>query len=428
MSKSKADIGNALRPSEIAACVKIAMKVKRPAFIWGPPGIGKSDLMLSISGEQKRPLIDIRLLLLEPTDLKGIPFYNPAEETMTWAASAELPEKLSDEMIKGRVNAAEARLQEIEKMPEGLDKQRAIEDIERRMAKNAALPGLQNAILFLDELNAAPQSVQAASYQLMLNRRIGEYLLPDGVSIVAAGNRMTDKGVTFQMPSPLRNRLIHLEMESNFDDWQAWAINSGEVHPDVVGFLTAHKSKLFDFDPKSPEHAFATPRTWVYASDLVREFDQTHVGEHILTSLIGGTVGRGKAYEFMQHRRVASKMPAPEDILFGRVKTLEVDEMSARFSLIISLCYTLKEWAGYMDKEGKAPSGYDTKGGKVEYTDKEWHENFDNFLAYIMKNLSPEMIILGAKTAVRDYDLPIQHKKLKEFSNFNKEYGKFIIE
>ena len=104
--------------------------------------------------------------------------------------------------------------------------------------------------LFLDELNSAPPSVQAAAYQLVLNGKIGQYKLPSNVKIVAAGNRETDRGVTYRMPSPLANRFRHINMDVNFEDWSFWATEN-KVHQDVIGYLTYSKADLFDFDPKT---------------------------------------------------------------------------------------------------------------------------------------------------------------------------------
>ena len=89
-------------------------------------------------------------------------------------------------------------------------------------------------------MNSAPPSVQAAAYQLVLNKRIGQYNLPTNVKIVAAGNRETDRGVTYRMPSPLANRFRHINMEVNFEDWSIWATNN-KVHQDVIGYLTTVK-------------------------------------------------------------------------------------------------------------------------------------------------------------------------------------------
>ena len=186
-----------VRPSDTRDIVLRAMKAKRPIFLWGPPGIGKSELVQQIvdSGELGNAyMIDMRLALMEPTDLRGYPFRNPETNQMEWAPPADLPtQELAD--------------------------------------------SYDTIVIFLDELNSAPPSVQAAAYQLVLNGRIGQYVLPGNVKIVAAGNRETDRGVTYRMPSPLANRFRHINMEVNFEDWSYWATDN-KVHPDVIGYLT----------------------------------------------------------------------------------------------------------------------------------------------------------------------------------------------
>ena len=353
------------RPRDVRTLLTRCMEVKRPAMIWGPPGIGKSELIAEIGEETGRPVIDMRLLLLEPTDIKGIPYYDPTTKTMKWAQPADLPTNTN----------------------------------------------MANAILFMDEINAAPPSVQAASYQLILNRRVGEYRLPEGVDMVCAGNRESDKGVTYRMPSPLANRLVHIEMSCNFEDWQKWAIRN-RVHPDVVGFLSHHKQKLFSFDSKSPDKAFATPRSWFFVSQLITE----KLPDSMNTALVAGTVGEGLATEFAAHRKVAARMPKPEDILTGKEKTLNVKDLSAMYSLTISMCYTLQEWVA---RATKKEDGFDMAA---------WHGCVDTFFEFMMANFQTEMIVLGAKTALRDYALPINHRQLKNFKEFHSKYGKFILE
>ena len=166
-----------------------AFKHQRPVFLWGPPGIGKSELVADIAEELGGYMIDLRLGQMEPTDIRGIPFYNKDNGKMDWAEPIDLP---SQEL------AAEFPI----------------------------------VVLFLDEMNSAAPSVQAAAYQLILNRRIGKYVLPDNVVIVAAGNRESDKGVTYRMPTPLANRFVHQEMKCDFASWQEWAVNHN-IHKDV---------------------------------------------------------------------------------------------------------------------------------------------------------------------------------------------------
>lgn len=391
------------RPRDVRTLISRCNKVGRPAMIWGPPGIGKSDLIAEIGAETGRRVIDMRLLLLEPTDIKGIPYFDPESKTMRWAQPSELPMVVTDRDIKLAQKAVEDA--------KSANDEDALFEAEKKLTMLTNAKEFSNAILFLDEINAAPPSVQAAAYQLILNRRVGEYRLPPGVSMVCAGNRDSDKGVTYRMPSPLANRLVHIEMSVHFEDWQKWAINE-KVHPDVVGFLTHHKQKLFDFDPKGSSKAFATPRSWFFVSQLISD----ELPESLNTALVGGTVGDGLATEFAAHRKVAAKMPRAEDVLMGKEKLLNVKDLSAMYSLTVSMCYTLKEWS---DK---------TKSKEDGMTVELWHECIDHFFRFMMDNFQTEMIVLGAKTALRDYNLPINHRQLKEFKGFHDKYSKYILE
>lgn len=427
-----------VRPREATALLAHCMRYSRPSFLWGPPGIGKSELLEQIGANwdrpvdlepgaanpNARPIIDMRLLLMDPTDIKGIPYFDSNEGVMKWAPSSELPAVI-DEAAVAAITAqvaeaehllatitADTALDEFTKHQQVGETRGEIAALSHKLARIEGAYAFQNAILFLDEMNSAPPSVQGAAYQLILNRRVGEYVLPEGVSIVAAGNRDTDKGVTFRMPTPLANRFVHFEMTHNFEDWQKWAVNNG-VHPDVVGFLSHHKQKLFSFDPKSGDKAFATPRSWVFVSDLISDSLPDSMNSH----LVAGTVGEGFAIEFMAHRKIAAKMPKPDDVLFGKVKKLEVDEISAKYSLTVSMCYSLKEMQKRLEDDQDK-----------DYTPKDWNNCIDNFFAFMMENFEPEMTILGAKTAVRDYNLPIKHRELKTFKEFYNRYGKYIMD
>ena len=388
------------RPRDVRTLLTRCMAVGRPAMIWGPPGIGKSELIAELGVEQGRRVIDMRLLLLEPTDIKGIPYFDPKTLTMRWAQPNDLPQTVTDRDLKRAQDAVKSAAR-------GVDK----EDAQDKLDVLINAKEFANAILFLDEINAAPPSVQAAAYQLILNRRVGEYRLPPGVSMVCAGNRDSDKGVTYRMPSPLANRLVHMEMAVNFEDWQKWAIGA-KVHPDVVGFLSHHKQNLFKFDSKSNDKAFATPRSWVFVSELITD----DLPESMNTSLVAGTVGEGMGTEFAAHRRVAAKMPKGEDVLMGKEKALTVKDLSAMYSLTISMCYTLQEWVAR------------TKDKDEKFTMDDWHGCVDHFFEFMMINFQTEMIVLGAKTALRDYNLPINHRQLKKFKEFHDKYGKYILE
>jgi hypothetical protein len=341
-----------------------AFQAKRPVFLWGPPGIGKSEVVQEISDELGGFVIDLRMAQMEPTDIRGIPYFNKDINKMDWAAPVDLPDE--------------------------------------EFAKQYPV-----VVLFLDEMNSAPPAVQAAGYQLILNRRVGKYKLPNNVVIVAAGNRDSDKGVTYRMPMPLANRFLHLEMRADFTAWQNWAVDKG-IHKDVVGYLSFAKQDLYEFDSKSSSRAFATPRSWVFVSDLLKDED---VDTDTLFNLVAGAVGEGLAVKFQAHRKIAGRMPEPSEILSGKVKDLAVKEISAMYSLTISMCYELRDALEHK---------------KVD--NKKFHEMADNFFNYIMANFETELVVMGAKIALKTYKLPIEPSQLKNFDEFHKKYGKSIVE
>lgn len=349
-------VNRTVSPNEAKRSIRKCIKIKRPVFMWGAPGLGKSDIVKQLGEETGRNVIDVRLSLWEPTDIKGIPFYNSTTGTMTWAPPIEFPSDPND-----------------------------------------------TSILFLDELNSAAPATQAAAYQLILNGRVGTYVLPKGVSIVAAGNRETDKGVTYRMPAPLANRFLHLELRVDHDDWLQWA-TANKVHEQVVGYVGFSKKDLFDFDPRSPSRSFATPRSWSFVSELLMEDD---LDDRTLTDLISGAVGEGLAIKFMAHRKVAKQMPNPEDILSGKVKKTDIKEISAMYSLTISMCYELQ--TAHQKKVAN------------------WDAMADNFFGFIMDSFPTELVVMGVKVALTNYQLPFDASKLKNFSRFHEQYGKYII-
>lgn len=234
-----------------------------PVFLWGPPGIGKSSIVAQIAREKQIGYIDLRLSLLDPTDLRGIPFFDAQSSEAVWAPASFLPD------------GSEAE-----------------------------------GILFLDELNTAAPMVQASAYQLILDRKIGEYTLPEGWAIVAAGNRESDRGVVFRMAAPLANRFVHLEMEAEPQGWRQWAISAG-IDPSIIGFIAHRPDALFAFEGEN--RAFATPRTWEYVNEIVR----SEPDEDLMLPLVGGAIGDELAASYLGFRTVAGELPEIDTILDG---------------------------------------------------------------------------------------------------------------
>ncbi len=267
-------------------------KENLPVFIWGPPGIGKSSVVKQIANDHELEFIDLRLSLLDPTDLKGIPFFDANNNEAVWASPNFLPK---DKNSKG--------------------------------------------ILFLDEINTAAPSVQASAYQLVLDRKVGDYTLPDGWSIVAAGNRENDRGVTYRMPPPLANRFVHLEMEVDFEDWKLWAYRE-KIDSAIIGFLNFDKSKLFAFDPNKNEKSFPTPRSWEYVDKIIK----SGLSEKLLLEAVSGAIGKENSVEFMSFRKVIDKLPDIKKIADKEIEAIEEDDHKVLFTLCAGLVNHLKEF------------------------------------------------------------------------------------
>ncbi|MBL0722087.1 MAG: MoxR family ATPase, partial [Sulfurovum sp.] len=261
-----------MKSSDINRVVEKLIIQKLPVFIWGPPGIGKSSIVKSIAKDKSLEFIDLRLSLLDPTDLKGIPFFDAESSEGVWAKPSFLP-KENDK---------------------------------------------REGILFLDEINTAPPSVQASAYQLILDRKIGDYTLPSGWSIISAGNRENDRGVIYKMPPPLANRFVHFEMDVDFADWKSWAYKNN-INSSIISFLSYDKSMLFRFDATSSQKSFATPRSWEFVNTILK----SELEDRLLLESISGAVGKEAGVAFINFRKVMQDLPPLKDILNGKLKSIE---------------------------------------------------------------------------------------------------------
>ncbi|VAW90650.1 conserved hypothetical protein [hydrothermal vent metagenome] len=222
-----------MRPAHLQTILEVEFKSTleghhTPVMLWGPPGVGKSQIIAQVADRQSVPIIDIRLSQMEPSDLRGIPFRDT--DMVEWAVPAMLPD-----------------------------------------AKRHGEQG----ILFLDEITSAPPSVSAAAYQLILDRRLGNYCVPDGWAIFAAGNRQGDRGVTYTMPAPLANRFSHFDVDINTDDWVAWAYKNN-IDDRIIAFVRFRPELLFDFDPTHNPTAFPSPRSWEFAHRALQKFENNN--------------------------------------------------------------------------------------------------------------------------------------------------------
>lgn len=277
MEQSKiSDLKHTIR----AICTMAKQGIYVPLMVWGAPGVGKSAGVKQVTDELGIGFIDLRLSLLNPVDLRGMPTIDKERHKAIWLESDFLPNGKHE----------------------------------------------KEGILFLDEINLAPQSVMSAGYQLILDRKLGEYEMPKGWIIVAAGNRSEDNSATTRFPSPLANRFVHMEIGNpDLDDWRAWAMKNG-IHEHIVTFLSRMPQHLYAF-PKNQEKTFPSPRSWAFASDL-----------HTIGLSINGAVGDGAASEFYAFIKVFDKMPDVDKILKGEEKTVP-KQLDVMWATLISLVY-----------------------------------------------------------------------------------------
>ncbi len=268
-----------MRPAQLLSVLEIefvaaTQGVHTPVMLWGAPGVGKSQMVMQVGEQQKIPVIDIRLSQMEPSDLRGIPFKNG--ERVDWAVPSLLP--------------------------------------------HADLHG-DCGILFLDEITSAAPSVSAAAYQLILDRRLGDYKIPEGWAIFAAGNRQGDRGVTYTMPAPLANRFSHFDVETNLDDWVKWAYENG-VDERVIGFLRFRPDQLFNFDPVHNPVAFPTPRSWEFAHRALKKFVEM---PHLLSGALQACVGPAAGIELHAYISSLDQLPDIDAILRGEEITVPTE-------------------------------------------------------------------------------------------------------
>ena len=280
-----------LRPSELAEVLALLVEARQPCIVWGPPGAAKSQVAQQVAAAASRQYVDVRALLLDPVDLRGIPWRDAADRTR-WAPPAFLPP--SDDPGRWLIN--------------------------------------------LEELPSAVPMVQAALYQLVLDRKVGEYELPEGASLIACGNRETDRGVVHRMPTPLASRFVHLEIRVDAEDWLAWGAANG-IAAEVLFFITYEPDLLHVFDPKSAERAFPTPRTWEFASNIVKR--RNGLDPEAERALFRGTVGEAAAVEFAAFLKVWRELPHPRAI----VNDPENADIPKNASALMALCGALYKLA-----------------------------------------------------------------------------------
>jgi hypothetical protein len=254
-----------MKPSMLLEALHVLIDQRVPVHIWGACGVGKSQIVAQVARDLGWEFRDIRAVQLDPVDLRGLP-----RITKDW--TEWVPPKF--------------------------------------------LPTTGKGILLLDELTSAPQLTQAGCYQLVLDRKLGEYVLPEGWVIIAAGNPASERGVHFSMPRPLRNRFVHLELEPDLTDWCRWAIQSG-IRNEIIAFLRFRPELLHEADPTSDQNAWPTPRAWEMASRVLGGLSQQASRPALEKIMLDGAIGRGAAAELVGFLQLFRQLPSIDEILLN---------------------------------------------------------------------------------------------------------------
>jgi len=267
-----------MNPTKIATAIEIGLDADLPVMIWGAPGVGKSEVVAQVGMKRGLPIRDVRLSQMDPVDIRGVP--SVAEGRTDWNTPNFLPDP--------------------DKEPEG--------------------------IMFFDEINQAPHSVQAAAYQLILDRKVGDYTLPEGWRILCAGNRLQDRAMAGKMSSALNNRLVHIDFEVELKPWVNWA-NANSIRPEIISFMRFRPEMLHEHDPSKDERSFQTPRTWAYASRLLNA-----ATPDLEYPMLIGAVGKAAAGEFMSYIRIYRDLPDIEAIEKDPMKTVLPEEPASLYA------------------------------------------------------------------------------------------------
>lgn len=285
-----------MRPSQIASALSYLIDANQPVMLHGSPGVGKSDVVRQIAKQRGIELIDLRLSQLDPVDLRGVPSVDTKKHITSWNTPSFLP-------TDGK------------------------------------------GILFLDEINSAAQATQAAAYQLVLDRKLGDYVMPPGWAIIAAGNRSTDRAIVNQMSTALKNRFTHLNYEVNNDDWCDWALRSN-IAVEVLGFIRFRPMLLNEFEQRNDSkeerervqrlkdaQAFATPRSWEFLSKVVQQKPSADIEYELYT----GIVGEGAAAEFMGYLKYYRDLPNLDALLMNPGAAKVPEEPATLYALATGL-------------------------------------------------------------------------------------------
>ncbi len=315
-----------IRPSQLVTELRANARANIPTMIWGPPGIGKSQIVYQTAEALNAKLFELRANLFDPVDVRG-GLKVVEQQDGTYKTKYGIPEDYPESDYTG------------------------------------------NVVLLVDELPNAPKATQNALLQLILDKKIGTYTLPAGTAIVAAGNRSIDRAAVHEMPTPVKNRFAHYEVEPNVDDWAAWAIRKG-INPTIISFVRYRPTLLHSLD--SRENAFPTGRAWEMVDRKLPYMGSTPDDEFYGVASI---IGDGPAGEFIAFKQTADKMPDLDKIISSPHSVNVPDDPSILFAV---------------------------SGGLAARSDE---NNFKDIMAYAKRMPAEYQVVLVRDSLAKDRDL-----------------------
>jgi len=221
---------------------------RRASMLWGTRGVGKSSIVRQVADHFKIPLVDLRLTTIEPVDIRGAIYADDTLAKTVWFPPEFLP-----------------------------------------------TPDQRDGILFLDELTAADQRLQISAYSLILDRRVGNYRLPDGWQVIAAGNASFHGAVSHDMGTALADRMFHFNVQTVISAFLDHAV-AMNFAPEVMAYLKIRPDKLDDTQAQvSADHLIgASPRGWEDISNVL----QSSLSEQGKRVFVQGRIGAANAAEF----------------------------------------------------------------------------------------------------------------------------------